>query len=465
MSDPRGADSRRLAAGVVERVIDEGAYVQHALGAALDSGELAPRDRAFATELVYGALTWRRPIDLALDRALERGLDSLAPNVRALLRIGAYQLHWRREEIPTFAAVHETVEAARQLIGRRKSGLVNGVLRTLDRDRENVFQPPTKHSEVQRLAHATSLPDWIAERLVERRTIEGARACADAWNAPTRVVVRWRDSTPPGEDDPVRAHPRVPGAYVLTSAVSDAPLLREGRAVVQDAGAQLAGWLVPDSAMASPDARVLDLCAGVGGKTRHLVDRFGASRVLAADISGRKLRKLARELPEVQAAAWDLARGKVPESLAAQLPADVVLLDAPCSGLGSIGRHPETRWNRDASIVAELAELQSVLLRRAGELVKPGGTLVYVVCTFTAEEGRDQVARFVAEQDAFEWATPSGPLASAAEARDAARDEAALDGDDAQRWDDLVDASGGVSLWPDLHDTDGFYLARLRRRP
>ena len=452
MSEGRGVDSRRLAAFVVERVIDEGAYVQHALSSALDESGFAPRDRAFATELVYGALTWRRPIDLALDRALERGLESVPPRVRALLRIGAYQLQWRADDVPVFAAVHETVEAARQVIGRRKAGLVNGVLRTLDRDRANLYQPPTKHTDIQRLAHSQSLPDWIAARLAERRGMEGAAAVAEAWNEPTRVVVRWRHDEAPGEEEPLRPHPLVPGAYVLTAGVSEAACLRDGRAVVQDAGAQLAAQLVPADVMASPSAVALDLCAGVGGKTRHLADRFGPSRVLAADISGRKIRRLSRELPEVRAVAWDITRGAPPEAFGAALPADAVLLDAPCSGLGSIGRHPETRWNRGAEIVGELSEVQAALLARAADLVKPGGCLVYVVCTFTAEEGQAQVARFVEADSRFEVEPPSGPIAETASAADAGR------------WDDLVDASGGLSLWPDLHGTDGFYLARLRRR-
>lgn len=432
-----GLASRDVAAEVVFRVCEEGAYVQHALSNALERSDLDARDRGFATELVYGTLTWLRPIDLALERVLTHGIERTDTTLVALLRVATYQLGWRADTVPAFAVVHETVELVRRLRGRRKGGFVNAVLRSMLRDIEHVFQPPKKLDAVGLLGHTSSLPPWMAEQLVARLGLEEAAEAMTAWNAPTPVVVRWRgDSAPEGEDaERLTAHALVPGAYVVDGPVHTLPALEGGRAVVQDAGAQLAAAAFPDELA----GRVWDVCAGVGGKTRHLADRFGADRVVASDNLSPKLGRLRADVPGVETHVWDAGEGAPPPTVER---VGAVLIDAPCSGLGSIGRHPDTRWNRGPEIVDELAALQRRILDHIAPLVPPGGWLVYMVCTWTPAEGVEQVRAFVERHPEFRVVPPEGAP-----------------------WGDLVDGDGCVSVWPHRHRTDGFYLARLRRQP
>lgn len=454
----RGLLPRRVAAEVVERVIHDGAFVQHALGHALTRSGLDARDRAFATELTYGTLTWLRPIDVALDRSLTQGRASLHPNLLCLLRVATYQLGWRAEAVPAFAVIHESVEIARRDGGRRRGGLVNAVLRNMQREIAHVFRPPKKATGALRLAHEASLPDWIASRLVDVLGLEEASEAMRAWNAPTPVVVRWRAETPPaleatGEDrQPVlRAHPIVPGAYVVDGAVAALDALGDGRAAVQDAGAQLAAACLPEALQ----GQIWDACAGVGGKTKHLADRFGASRIFATDTAAAKLERLASEVPGVRTGVWTArpdasdaveAPGAVPTEALPELgPFAAVLIDAPCSGLGSIGRHPDTRWNRTEDVVSHLAWLQRGILEQASAKVEVGGWLIYMVCTWTPQEGIDQVRGFLERHPEF--------------AIDAPASESGVP------WGDLVDETGCVSVWPHRHETDGFFLARLRRLP
>lgn len=449
----RGLLPRRVAAEVVERVIHEGAFVQHVLGHALTRSGLDARDRAFATELTYGTLTWLRPIDVALDRVLAQGRGSLHPSLLCLLRVATYQLGWRAEAVPAFAVIHESVEIARRDGGRRRAGLVNAVLRNMQREHAHVFQPPKKAAGALRLAHEASLPDWIAERLVGVLGADEAAEAMRAWNAPTPVVVRWRADEPAPETDvredgvpALRPHPVVPGAYIVDGPVAALEAIAEGRAAVQDAGAQLAVACVPDHV----EGRIWDACAGVGGKTKHLADRFGGARVFATDTAAAKLSRLRQEVPEVRTSVWT-ARPDDPtgepeapsDAVAAHGPFGVVLIDAPCSGLGSIGRHPDTRWNRTEDVVDHLSWLQRGILDEASAQVQPGGWLVYMVCTWTPEEGIAQIRAFLERNPAFVIESPT--------------EESGV------RWGDLVDDDGCVSVWPHRHRTDGFFLARLRR--
>ncbi|MFT6627347.1 MAG: 16S rRNA (cytosine967-C5)-methyltransferase, partial [Flavobacteriales bacterium] len=236
--ESRGVETRLVAAEVVGRVLDDGAYVQHALGAALRRSSLGPRDRGFATELSYGTLTWLRPIDKALERLLDRGIGSVYPDLLQLLRVGAYQLGWRKQEVPDFAVIHETVDAARSLRGRGKANFVNAILRSMQRDLEIVFNPPKKATGAPKLGHTHSVPDWVAERLIGQLGEDDAMLALEAWNRPTPVHVRWREGLGMASES-LTPHPTVPGAYIVDSgALHDLAELHDGRVSVQDAGAQ-----------------------------------------------------------------------------------------------------------------------------------------------------------------------------------------------------------------------------------
>jgi 16S rRNA (cytosine967-C5)-methyltransferase len=434
------ATARDVARQVLRRVESGDAYASLALAGALDAGALSAPDRGLATELVYGVLRHRTRLDRALAAHAPRGLKGLSPAVLVALRVGAYQLLETR--VPAHAAVDDAVRAAREAAGEKVAGFANAVLRKLASAGEP--PPPPATDAVTVLEQVHSLPRWLGTRLVAGLGRDEAVAAGAAMNAPAPVALRvalWRA----GRDDVaarlaaerpdarITAPARAPEALLVRGggAPETLAVFQEGLCTVQDLAAQLVGRLCG----AAPGERVLDACAGVGGKSTHLAELAraagGRAEIHAADTSRRKLdlgQDSARRLglDEIRAFELDLADAA---ARAAQLAPsyDRVLLDAPCSGLGVLRRHPEAKWRRRPADVAELAALQARLLGGLAPLVRPGGVLVYAVCTFTAEEGPAQLAHFLAAHP--EFAADGEPLVT----------------------------------WPHRDDADAFFAARLRR--
>jgi 16S rRNA (cytosine967-C5)-methyltransferase len=421
--------AREAARRVLRRVEQGEAYASLALGGAL--GELAPADRGLATEIVYGVLRHRTRLDRALAAHAPRGIGGLSPIVRTALRVAAYQLLFLR--VPAHAAVDDAVAAVKARAGPRVAGFVNALLRKL----AAAGEPPPPAELDARLVEWHSLPAWIATRLVAAVGRDEAEAAAAAMNRPPPVALRVSPRSS-REAIAARLAAERPGAEVAPStlapeallvrgagAVDELEIFQEGLVTVQDAAAQRVGRLLG----AAPGELILDACAGVGGKSTHLAELAGdGAEIHAADLSRRKL-DLAEDaarrlgLSSIRAIVADLTRADVP--LAPRY--DRVLLDAPCSGLGVLRRHPEGKWRRRPEEIAELAALSRRLLDAVAGRVRPGGALVYSVCTFTDEEGAGQVRALLARDPAF-----------------------ALEEE--------------LATWPHRDDADGFYAARLRRR-
>ncbi len=328
-----GDDARRLALEVLGRIERGGAYANLALRAALERCDLDRRDRAFVTDLVYGTTRMRRACDHLIDRFLH---DDIQPEVRTVLRLGAYQLHWAG--VPPHAAVSATVAVA----PRRVQGLCNAVLR-----RVADYQPTWPGPAVE-----LSVPDWLIDRLVADLGLDDALAALAAMNRPAPAVVR---------DD---------GYY-------------------QDRASQLVADLTGEGLV--PGGRVLDLCAAPGGKATALA-AAGAS-VVAADLRPARLGLVAQNADRLgHAVALIAADGRTPPFRPGSF--DRVLVDAPCSGLGVLRRRADARWRGGEADLADLALLQADLLAGAAALVRPGGQLVYSVCTVTEAETAGVDRRF-----------------------------------------------------------------------
>jgi 16S rRNA (cytosine967-C5)-methyltransferase len=359
-----------------------------------DVERLLERDRALLHELVLGTLRRRGALDFALGRLLDQPFAGLEPPVRAILRLGAYQvLHLR---VPDRAAVSESVELAHES-APRAAGLVNAVLRRLAR--EGV--PPFPDAGTDPLAWMTtegSLPRWLAERWIARLGPAAAVARARAWLDAPPGVFRINPRAPDGEAR-LRAaglelRPlAVPGAW--TAAGRLAPHAAEGLIYLQDQGSQMAARL------AAEGRRVLDACAAPGGKTTLLGDLLGdAGRVVAAEASPDRLRRMAGLV-----ARWGATTVRLVGADARRPPFaasfDSVLLDAPCTGLGTLGRHPDIRWRTAEKDIVRHARRQRELLEGVAGLVRPGGRLVYSVCSGEPEEADDVVDAFLGAHPEF----------------------------------------------------------------
>ena len=446
---PEGEDPRALALEILLRVEATDAYANLLLDARLGKSGLAGADRALVTELTYGVLRWRGKLDWILSQVSDRPVTALDRPVREVLRLGAYQLCCLTR-IPGFAAVDQAVRLARRAGAGRSAGYVNAVLRSVARRRDwpapNPSADPRGYWET-----AGSHPRWLVERWVARLGPEDAGRFMEANNAVPAVTVLANPLKAKIED--VRR--------VLTEAVPDIVPGRwvPGAFSMRRAGSPsdlpgfASGWLIPmDEAGALPvlaldplpGQRVLDACAGGGSKSALIAARVGsAGEVVALDRSPRAVRRLEGAIRRLGLAA---VRPRLADARTAgtewpgQFPR--VLLDAPCTGLGTIRRRPEIRWRRRAQDLLRAATLQRELLEGLAGAVAADGLLVYSTCSLEPEETDQVVAAFLAAHPEFRLDDPRTTLPQAG---------------------DLVDGQGYLRTWPHRHGTDGFFVARLRR--
>jgi len=443
-----------VALRVLERVQRAGAYADIALHHALGRSGLSAPDRAFAMDLVHGTLRWRGRIDYLLSRTLDRDLEKLEPLVATALRLGAYQLIFS-ERVPATAAVDESVRCIRAAGVERATGLVNAVLRRLASEHEQIPLPKLEDEPVDHLTHALSVPRWIAERWVELYGPAEAAALARASNEPPPLTVRInrrRGSASLLLDELRERFPEATPCRVARDGIVLGrrgnpgldPAFLAGRYTVQDEAAQLVvGLLDP-----LPGERILDACAAPGGKATAIAERIGeAGRVFAVDRHARRLGLVlsaARRLTLRGITCVERDATRPLRDLAAGELFDRVLVDAPCSGLGTLRRNPDARWRIGPGDPPRLAEIQEAILRNAAAVVKPGGTLVYSTCTLLPEENEAVVEAFLNSADDF------APVA-------ADRVPAEVSS--------VVGSDGVLRCLPHLHDTDGFFAARLERLP
>jgi len=442
---------RYLAFTVLDRVAG-GSYADRTLDAELQRHPLLdPRDRGLATELVYGLLRQQGRLDYALARFCKQPLAKLEHRVLLLLRLGAYQLLCL-DRVPDSAAVDTTVQLTRELKLERATGFVNGILRSLARGKEQLKWPDFGREPLAHLQHALSLPHWLAERWLRELGAEEARLLAVALLEPAPFSLRVNTLKTDREHflqalaaaghraEPTRYAPE--GVTLASRAAAPLPGDAEGWYQVQDE----ASMLIPHLLAPRPGERLLDACAAPGGKTTHLAALTGnRATITALDLHPQRLRLVEQGAARlgcsgITARTWDMT---LPPPFLAAASCDGVLVDAPCSGLGVLRRNPEARWRLQPADIVVLAERQAMLLTQAAHLVKPGGRLVYAVCTVTPEETDRQAAAFLSRHPDFRREPLAGLLP--------------------QSWQELLDAQGCLRSWPHRHGLDGFFAARFKR--
>ncbi len=437
----------RLVAFRALRETAEGRTPEEAL--AVQGLLLSPRDQGLATALTYEVLRHQAYLEWLLKSRLSAG--RAGPELALVLKLGLAQLLYF-DRLGDHAAVSETVALAKTVVPGRQ-GLVNAVLRGLLRDRESGSpwppMPPAGDDPALDLVRRYSYPAWLVRKIWERFGPDEAEALLAAGNRPTPPTLRINPRRGTREELrellPFETRPTVLSPWGLTAAEFSGrpegwPGFAEGRFAVQDEASQLVGLLagpLPEG------ATVLDACAGLGGKALHLAALHPEARITARDKDPAKLEPLRREavrlgLDTIRAEAGDLLSGPIPPETF-----DLVLVDAPCSGLGVIRRRPDLKWNKTPDDPARLAELQLRLLTAAAGAVRPGGRLLYSVCTFTREEGPEVAARFLAARPDFR-PLPPGAWAAALQP--------------------LLDPEGYLTLLPHRHHTDGFFWALFTRR-
>jgi len=446
--------ARQVALDVLRAVSDDDAYANLLLPARILRAGLDAQDAALATELTYGTLRMSGYYDRVVSLAARRPADAVDPALLDVLRLGVHQLLSTR--VAAHAAVDESVELARQVGSRAGTGFVNGVLRTVGRStpdewRERVLAAAT--SDDDRLAAEWSHPVWVIRALRRSLAAEGRQdelvdlLAAD--NVPPRVSLvalpGLADPSELGGDDPLLS----PLARVSAGGdPAHQPVVRAGRARVQDEGSQLAALLLSRHHDAATGERWLDMCAGPGGKAALLAAeaaRVGAHLVANELVPARVglVRKALAAVPgDVEVREGDAVRLGVDEPGSY----DRILLDAPCTGLGALRRRPEARWRKQPTDVGELTRLQADLLASALDALAPGGLLAYVTCSPHLAETRAIVESGLRRRDDVEL----------------------LDGPEAVTRVALgdVDLASGpyVQLWPHRQGTDAMFVALVQKR-
>jgi 16S rRNA (cytosine967-C5)-methyltransferase len=403
-----------------------------------------PRDRALLHELVKGTLRWRGRLDWILDRYVHIGIDRVQPWVKNVLRLGAYQI-LNLERIPPHAAVDESVKLANKYSHPGTAGLVNSVLRKLAENREAVEIP--QGDDLESLAAWGSHPEWIVERWLARFGLEDTRKLLEANNRPSPVGLRVNRLLGTRDEliealtrEGVQAKPARFAQDLVWIEQNQAPgalaVFRNGRCTAQDESEALVAHLVAPVA----HERVLDLCAAPGGKCTHLAELMGdEGEVWALERAEARIHSLEQTVTRLGVHSVHVVEGDG-RTYGFPMPFDRVLVDAPCSGLGVLGRRADARWRKSPTLMREMPALQLELLNAGGRRLRPGGVLVYSVCSFEPEETTHVVERFLRNSPSFILESAQGILP-----------------------DETLDEYGFMCLMPHIHGCDGAFAARFRR--
>ena len=434
-----GVSAGRRGAFRVLRSVERGRRLDRALDEVLP--DLEPRERPWVHELTYGVARLHGRLDHLLDHHLHAGLESVSPLLADLLRMGSYQLLYM-DGVPAYAAISETVEQAKEAAGPGAGGLVNAVLRSVQRSGEapGIF-PDAGEDPAGHLSTWGSHPRWLVDRWLERWSPTEVAELVRLDNERPELSIRPVGiSVSEAQDRLARAgiasEPVVEGSGCLRIAGGGSPaeVLDAVPAVVQDPGAAL----VVTYAAPERQSVVADLCVAPGGKGLALAS--SASYLLAGDASKARL-ELLREGAE-RLESW--IGGVGPVVARAEAPpvteVDVVLLDVPCSGTGTLRRNPDARWRLEPDDPSRMAALQGRILDGAAPAVGPGGLLVYSTCTLEPEENEERVSAFLDAHDEFRLEPP-----------------------ETEGIADYVDGSGFLRVLPHETGYDGAFAARLRR--
>ncbi|MGL6262223.1 16S rRNA (cytosine(967)-C(5))-methyltransferase RsmB [Vibrio sp. WXL210] len=421
---------RAAAANVLFNVVDKGHSLSSALPAAQQT--IKPRDHALLQEICYGALRYLPRLESIAGELMDKPLKGKQRVFHHLILVGIYQLSFMR--IPAHAAVGETVEATKTLKGPRLRGLINAVLRNYQRNQEQLDAQAVSHN-----AGKYGHPGWLLKLLQEsypqqwESIIEANNSKAPMW---LRVNHQHHSRDEylellKNENIDSSVHSQAEDAIKLASPcdVYKLPGFEKGWVSVQDAAAQLSvDYLKPQDG-----ELILDCCAAPGGKTAHILERTQDAQVVAIDCDDQRLKRVHDNLKRLNLKAEVICGdAREPNEWWQGEQFDRILLDAPCSALGVIRRHPDIKWLRRGDDIAALAALQSEILDAMWQQLKPGGTLVYATCSITPQENVEQVKAFLARTDNV----------------------------------DLIDsdpAEPGRQILPGEEDMDGFYYAVLKK--
>ena len=446
MNENKNISARDTALEVLMQISSANAWSDGSLKRTIAKNGLDSRDAALAARLSYGVVQNRMLLDYYIGCYCKQRPHHLETVVLNILRLGAYQLLFL-DKVPVHSAVNEAVESVKRHGRPKAAGLINAVLRKLAAGRDEL-PPLPSDSTLSRLSVAYSHPKWLVQRILDT-----------VGEAETEAFLRCNNEIPPVSAQTnllkttpdelkrelleagvtVEDHPWLTGCFLLggTGDLESLPAFREGRFLVQDAAARLAVL----AAHPEPRDRVMDVCAAPGGKSFALaIDMEDEGDILSCDVHPHKLKLLENGAGRLGLRSIRTALADGREAHAAwQGQADLVIADVPCSGLGIIRKKPDIRY-KDPKELSDLPDVQRSILENVASYVRPGGAMIYSTCTVLRAENEAVTDEFLAHHTDFvrESFTLPGPIGKV--------------------------AAGQITLWPQRHGTDGFYICRMRKK-
>ena len=463
---------RQLAFLALRDIQKRGAFTDIALDRVLQTAPLKGADRSLVTELVYGSVRRQRTLDALIDQLGKKKAHQQPPDLRTILHIGLYQLRYQ-ERIPVSAAVNTTVELAKENGFQGLTGVVNGLLRQYVRlTQASPTASPSIHPEqqnpkskiqnlksndplelptepVERLGVLHSFPNWIIKMWLEQLGVEETEQLCEWFNQtptidlrvnPLKASIEEVEAAMQSAGVEIQRIPHLPQALRVvggTGTIQQLPGFNEGWWTIQDSSAQLVSYLLDPQ----PGDKVIDACAAPGGKTTHIAELMADEGTIGAcDRAASRLKKVKENADRLQLHSIELFTGDSRNFPQFTDSADRVLLDAPCSGLGTLHRRPDIRWRVTPETVQELSLLQGELLEQVATWVKPRGVLVYATCTLHPQENEVVIQSFLSRHSHWQIEPPPPNSPSAA----------------------FSTPKGWIKVWPHRDRMDGFFMIRLR---
>jgi 16S rRNA (cytosine967-C5)-methyltransferase len=442
--------SPRQLAFIALRNVHKGAYTDIALDRVLTKANLPDTDRRLVTELVYGCTRRQRTLDAFIDQLGKKKSHQQPKDLRTILHLGLYQLCFQ-ERIPESAAVNTTVQLAKENGFSGLTGFVNGLLRQYIRLENKGDKVCVQSSDpTERLGILYSFPNWMIQVWLEQFGLEQTEHLCLWMNKTPAIDLRINllctsleqvEAALTSAGVASQRLPHLPQALRLMSnagPIQNLPGYNEGWWTVQDSSAQLVSHLLDPQ----PGEVVIDACAAPGGKTTHIAELMkDEGKIFGYDRTPSRLKKLQENAQRLKLKSIEICTGDSRNMPQFQNTAHRVLLDAPCSGLGTLHRHADARWRQTPETVEELSVLQKQLISHTSTFVKQDGVLVYSTCTLHPKENEEVVSSFLAENPNWEIEPPSA-------------DSPASTYSTPQGW---------IKVLPHQQDMDGFFMVRLRK--
>ncbi|MEM9271429.1 MAG: 16S rRNA (cytosine(967)-C(5))-methyltransferase [Cyanobacteria bacterium P01_F01_bin.143] len=442
-------NSRQLAFNALLKIEYAQAYTDIALDRVLHNQNIDRRDRSLVCQLVYGVVRHKRSLNNLIDNLGKKKAQQQPPKLLIILYLGLYQLRYLNQ-IPDSAVVHTSVELAKANGLNKLAGVVNGVLRNYLRQvasKEDLLKLP--RDSIQRLGIVHSFPDWIVETWLEQLSLEETEQLLTWFNQTPSIDLRvniLRTSLEEVESALQEVGvissriPYLPQALRIktgSGAIEKLPGYCEGWWTIQDSSAQLVTHLLDPQ----PGETIIDACAAPGGKTTHIAELIGdRGMIWACDRGVKRLQKVKSNAARLQLKSIQIHPGDSRDLSGLPQECDRLLLDVPCSGLGTLHKRPDIRWRQSPEKIAQLSLLQQELLEAAANCVKPQGILVYATCTINPQENEKVVQSFLESHP--DWSISMATTESI---------------------DNFDISHGWMKLYPHRYDMDGFFMVRLQK--